>query len=86
LLSSNQPKFNVTVVSRSSSTYEGGEALNVVKVDFSNHVDLVQALKGQDALIITISTRPELAPTSLKLIDAAVEAGVKLIIPSEFGK
>jgi putative NADH-flavin reductase len=85
LLSSNQPKFNVTAVARSSSTYEGPEALNVVKVDFNNHADLVQAMKGQDALILTISASPELAPTSIKLIDAAVEAGVKLIIPSEFG-
>ena len=42
-------------------------------------------MKGQDALILAISAGPELAPTSLKLIDAAVEAGVKLIIPSEFG-
>lgn len=91
LLKSTLPKFNTTVLIRPSSAYtrpEGAdpEQLKVIKVDLNNHADLVHALKDQDALILTMTANQELGTTSLNLINAAVEAGVKLVIPSDFGK
>lgn len=59
--------------------------LDIVKVDFTRSEDLVHAFIGQDAAIFTMSSNNELATTSKLLIDAAVKAGVKRIIPSEFG-
>jgi hypothetical protein len=52
-------------------------------VDFDYFNAVVTAPEGQEALV---STLPPLAvPTQKLLIDAAVNAGVKRIIPSEFG-
>ena len=54
------------------------------KVDYNDHSSLVAALKGQDALIITMAvTAPP--DTQKKLIAAAAEAGVPWILPNEFG-
>lgn len=44
---------------------------------------LVAALKGQDAVVSTLNDA--FLPVQLKLIEAAVQAGVKRYIPSEFG-
>ena len=53
------------------------------QVDYSNPETLVNALKGQEALIITLSG---MAPqdTETKLVHAAGEAGVPWILPSEW--
>ncbi|KAI5852794.1 hypothetical protein DFP73DRAFT_506296 [Morchella snyderi] len=76
------PNFNVTVLSRkdSKSTPSG---VKVVTADYSSHEDLVSAFKGQDTVVSTVGA-PGLAG-QIKLIDAAIEAGVKHFIPSEFG-
>jgi len=57
-----------------------------VKVDFSNKEQLVNALKGKDAVVITMGDMANLEANSKVIIDAAVEAGVKRILPSEYGK
>lgn len=51
--------------------------------DYSSHEDLVSAFKGQDAVVSTVGA-PALGD-QIKLINAAIEAGVKYFIPSEFG-
>ena len=53
-------------------------------MDFSNHQELVEALKGNEAVVITIGGR-ELEGPTMAIINAAIEAGVKRVIPSEFG-
>jgi uncharacterized protein YbjT (DUF2867 family) len=75
--------YNVTALTRPDSTNVMPSNLNVIKTDYS-HASLVSALTGQDALVITMSVFA--APdTQLRLIDAAVEAKVKFIVPSEWG-
>lgn len=53
-----------------------------IKTDYT-HASLVAAFKGQDAVVSTISTSS--LTEQKRVIDAAVEAGVKRFIPSEFG-
>ncbi|KFY98418.1 hypothetical protein V498_01485 [Pseudogymnoascus sp. VKM F-4517 (FW-2822)] len=75
--------FNVSVLSRAESTAVFPPTVNVKKADHSSHKDLVEALKGQDALICTLSD--EAGGVQVQLIDAAIEAGVKRFLPSEWG-
>ncbi|KAK4508191.1 hypothetical protein PRZ48_001929 [Zasmidium cellare] len=76
--------FDVTVLTRHSSTATFPSTVsNVVRVDYENLNELRQALKGQDALISTLTTFS--ISTQEKLIDAAIAAGVKRFLPSEFG-
>ncbi|KAI9827897.1 MAG: hypothetical protein M1826_006203 [Phylliscum demangeonii] len=72
-------KFNVTVVSRkeSEATFDGSQ--KVIKIDYSVE-SLAKAFEGQDAVVSTIRAGDEKA-----IIDAAVKAGVKRFLPSEFG-
>lgn len=44
---------------------------------------LTEALKGQDAVVLTIGSA--VIPEQQTVIDAAINAGVKRILPSEFG-
>jgi uncharacterized protein YbjT (DUF2867 family) len=54
-------------------------------VDYSDHNALVEVLNGHDALVITVGHLPTLAKNSKLLIDAAIDAGIKRVIPSEYG-
>jgi hypothetical protein len=74
--------FNVTVLSR-SSTNNFPAHVKVAEVDYDKPNSLLQALKGQDAIICTFSF--EAIPSQRLLIDAAIASGVKRFIPSEFG-
>jgi hypothetical protein len=80
-----QGKHKVNALTRPDSKSELPTGLNEIKkVDYSNHDDLVSALQDQEVLIITMTrTAPEESQT--RLIDAAVEAGVKYILPNEYG-
>ena len=64
--------FNVTVLTRTSKQFP--TAARVEVVDFTSVESLSTALAGQDAVIDTTFS-PEVE-TPLRLIDAAVEAGV----------
>lgn len=78
-------KHKVTAISRPDSTSKMPEGLHGVKqVNYDDHSSIVEALRGQDVLIITLSVMspPE---SSTILIDAAIEAGVKWIVPNEYG-
>lgn len=73
--------FNVTVLSASGKTVGLPESIKVAKVDYSSKDSLISALKGQDAFISAIPKHD----SQPALIDAAIEAGVKRFLPSEFG-
>lgn len=75
--------FNVTILRRqgSSSTYPSN--VKQVDVDYESVASLTAALKGQDALVSTVGTLQ--IDSQRTVIDAAIAAGVKRIIPSEFG-
>jgi hypothetical protein len=70
-------------LTRESSNHTFPPETNVCKVDYSSLDSLVVALNGQDALVSTVATLA--VPSQRLLIDAAVKAGVKRVIPSEFG-
>lgn len=76
--------FHVTVLNRKSSKSTYSSDVKVAQIDDAyHHEQLVQTLRGQDALVIAFpGTQTE---NSIKLADAAWEAGVKLVIPADFG-
>jgi uncharacterized protein YbjT (DUF2867 family) len=76
-------KFNITVLSRpdSKSTFPPG--VKVVRADYSSIESLTTAFKGQDAVVSLVGS-PALNDQP-RLIDAAIAAGVKRFIPSEYG-
>lgn len=77
------PAFNTTVLSRegSSSTFPSG--VKVIRANYDSAKSLKAAFQGQDAVISLVGG------TALgdqnKLIDAAIAAGVKRFLPSEYG-
>ncbi|KAK3637656.1 hypothetical protein LTR56_013488 [Elasticomyces elasticus] len=70
--------FDVTILSRSGNTLPNTKT---AKVDYGSKDSLVAALRGQDAFVSNIPNHID----QPALIDAAIEAGVKHFIPSEFG-
>ena len=80
----NDSSFTVSILSRKSSKSTFPSHLKVHKVDDDYPEDqLLEAFKGQDAVVCTISGAQIQQEKSI--IDAAVKAGVKRYIPSEFG-
>ncbi|KAH8666472.1 CipA protein [Xylariales sp. PMI_506] len=77
-------KHKVTAITRTDSTAVIPEGVQVAKVDYNKPATLVDALRGQEALVITMSPRAPRDQQS-KLIDAAAEAGVPWVIPNEWG-
>ena len=72
--------FNVSILTRdaSKSSTSGTKA---IQTDYSE-ASLLEALKDQDAVVSTIGALGTLA--QIKLIDAAIVAGVRRYIPSDF--
>ena len=75
--------FELTVLTRGSSTLTFPPEVKVVKVDYERLDSLTTALAGQDALVSTLPSN--VAASQKLLIDAAVKAGVKRVIPTEYG-
>ena len=77
-------KQKITAITRAGSTNKIPEGVHVKTVDYDDQTSLVEALKGQDALIITMGVT---APPGqgAKLIEAAAKANVPWVIPNEFG-
>ncbi|PBP26456.1 NAD(P)-binding protein [Diplocarpon rosae] len=75
--------FEMTVLTREPGNHTFPAEVTVAKVDYTNLESLTEALLGQDALISAVAS-PVVSVQRL-LIDAAVKAGVKRFIPSEFG-
>jgi len=75
--------FEVTVLTRYTSAHTFPEGVKVCPVDYTSTDSLIAALQGQDALVSSVAMAA--VPSQRLLIDAAVKAGIKRIIPSEFG-
>lgn len=76
-------KFNITVLKRPSSTATFPASVKVVTTDLSSVDAVTLAFKDQDAVISTVGTAG-LQGQSI-LVQAAVAAGVKRFLPSDFG-
>lgn len=74
--------FTVTVLSRLKSKATFPDSVRVIKTDFSD-ASLIKDFAGQDAVISTVGS--EAVASQTRYIDAAIAAGVKRFIPSEFG-
>lgn len=74
----------VTAISRKDSKSPLPEGLPVIRVDYDDESSLVDALKGQQFLIISMSV---FAPhdSQNKIIAAAGKAGVPYVMPNNYG-
>ena len=75
--------FEVTVFTRVSSNATFPSGAKVIPVDYASMESLTDALRGQDAVVSTLASVSLSA--QFLMIDAAIAAGVKRFIPSEFG-
>lgn len=76
--------FQVTVLTRKSSTHSFPSSVRAIPVDYDSLDSLTNALKGQDAVVSTLGAAA-LDKQQVLLVEAAAKAGVKRFIPSEFG-
>jgi len=76
--------FELSILSRASSksTYPSNAKIVAIP-DNATHDDYVQAFQGQDAVISCLGFEGKV--TEKTIIDAAIEAGVKRFLPSEYG-
>ncbi|KAL6416306.1 isoflavone reductase family protein [Ilyonectria robusta] len=74
--------FTVLVIQRKESTKPAPRGSQSIKVDLTSKDELVDALKGQDAVIST-SPNPSLL-SEKPLIDAAISSNIKRLILSEY--
>ncbi|KAJ5921651.1 hypothetical protein N7454_009125 [Penicillium verhagenii] len=77
-------KHNVTALVRKESNATLPEGVHVIKVDYNDEDSIINALKGQQFLAITLGVR---APEDLhaKITTAAGKAGVTYIMPNTYG-
>ena len=75
--------FTVTALTRIDSTSSVLPGAKVRKTDYSSPETIAEAFKGQDAVVSTIATAG--IGQQQAVVDAAIKAGVKRFIPSEFG-
>ncbi|KAM0556947.1 hypothetical protein ACHAPJ_005623 [Fusarium lateritium] len=77
-------KHTVTAITRPGSTSKVPEGANAVVVDYDDEKSLVEALRGQQFLAISLSVMSP-AGTQEKIIKAAATAGVPWIMPNCWG-
>ncbi|GAB7361068.1 hypothetical protein MBLNU230_g1108t1 [Neophaeotheca triangularis] len=75
-------KHVVTAVTRVDSKSSLPEGVKVAKVDYSSPATIVEALRGQDALVITLSILAH--DTQATILQAAADAKVPWVLPNEF--
>ncbi|KAJ5803616.1 uncharacterized protein N7503_006066 [Penicillium pulvis] len=77
-------KHNVTALVREDSKGTLPEGVDVIRVNYDDEVSIVNALKGQQFLAITLGVQ---APSDLhaKIAAAAGKAGVTYVMPNTFG-
>lgn len=78
-------KHTVTAITRHDSQSKMPKDVTIKKVDYDSQETLVEALRDQDALIITLSGRAAIDEIEMKLVHAAEEAGVSWILRNEWG-
>ncbi|RGP77477.1 putative oxidoreductase -like [Fusarium longipes] len=74
----------VTAITRKGSTNSVPEGAHVITVDYEDENSLVEALRGQQFLAISLSVQ---APpgTQERIVNAAAKAGVPWIMPNVYG-
>lgn len=78
------PQFTISILSRHSSTSTFPPSIQVHRIaDDYPEAELLEAFKGQDAVVSTISRFN--AEQQNAIVDAAIKAGVKRFMPSNFG-
>ncbi|MCJ1455386.1 hypothetical protein MMC28_005741 [Mycoblastus sanguinarius] len=82
----NDSQFQITALVRPTSNFSppASDRIRTIATDFEDRTSLIHALRNQDAVVCCVpggATR--FGPQKL-LIDAAIEAGVKLFFASEF--
>jgi len=75
--------FSVTAITRENSKSTFSPAVQVRRADLSSVSSVTAAFAGHDAVVVTIATS-EVGNQNV-LADAAVAAGVRRFVPSEFG-
>lgn len=75
--------FKVTVLARKGTSHTFPSGATVAEVDYDSPSSLIKALTGQDAVVSVIGFAG--LSLQLPLVEAAVKAGVKRFLPSEFG-
>ncbi|KAF2729245.1 putative oxidoreductase CipA [Polyplosphaeria fusca] len=77
-------EITISAITREGSSNPPAAGVQVKNVNYQEISTIVDALKGQDALIITLSVA---APPGTQeiLVKAAAEAGVPWVLPNEFG-
>ena len=73
----------LTAITRADSKSQLPPGVHSKDVDYNDPETIVQALKGQDALVITLSGMVP-RDTEEKLVRAAAEAGVPWVLPNEW--
>lgn len=78
------PYFNVSVLSRKGSSSKFPSHVKVFPIDESYpENELQDAFKGQDGIVLLLP--PNEVEKQKRIIDVAIKAGVKRVIPGEFG-
>lgn len=72
----------MSVLARESSKATFPSSVNVIRTDFSPE-SIVKAFEGQDAVVSLVGSSA--LADQKKYADAAVKAGVKRFLPSEYG-
>ncbi|KAI0023998.1 NAD(P)-binding protein [Xylariomycetidae sp. FL0641] len=78
-----QAGFEVTVLGRASSKPQFSPPVVAKSVDYESVASLTDALEGQDAVVSTLGYPGLIAP-QIRLLQAAIDAGVKRFLPSEY--
>jgi uncharacterized protein YbjT (DUF2867 family) len=84
VLSSTQPKFDVTVLTRKGSDKAPSlPGAKLVPVDYDDHQALVKAVSGHDAIVSLVGGMAS-NPVDSALLEAAQASGVRRIFTSEY--
>lgn len=75
-------KHTITAITRADSKGTFPSGVIAKTVDYSQPETIVEALEGQEALVITLT--PRAGDAEVKLVNAAGEAGVKYILTNEW--
>ncbi|KAM0248670.1 hypothetical protein ACHAQJ_009377 [Trichoderma viride] len=78
----NDAGFSVTAIQRQGSTNVAAGAVKSIKVDLSSEKELASAFNGIDVVVSAVPN-PQLETEQI-VIQAAIAAGVKRIVPSEY--
>ncbi len=72
----------MSILTRASTTATFPASATTIKADYESEEDLVRAFKGQDAIVSIVGGAG--FSQQRTFIDAAIKAGVKRFLPSEY--